>query len=485
MTTDEKPKRRIGELLIEEGLITEAQVQEALKQARQRGGKTVENLIALRYLDPHSFLKFLSKQPGVASIDLLSYTIPVDVLGLIPAKFALEHEILPIDKMGRDLTVAMACPLDSKTINELKEMTGLNVRPLLVSMKDTQAALQHYYSPRKKAVFEINEKFDHSVSAVAKKLADKKKAGKETAPAETAATPEPAGAASDARPSKELLDQVESALTFESITHLVRDVSSLPALPETVSCARQAMDDPDTSAQDVAAIIRRDPGVSAKLISLANSSAYGFVRRVDTVELATALLGLREVYSVVLSAAVIDHFEDSKHFDYKGFWKRSMLCATAAHAIGKSCGYQAKGLFTAGLLHDLGRAVLAEIAPKRYGALDHSLPDKVLIEEENRVFGIAHPEVGYVLATYWELPVEIAEAIRFHQHPGQASQAQDVVAVVGLAALITDAYGRVTKENVGQLIQECKEALRILNLSEKQFIKVLGETAAAMKKEQE
>jgi HD-like signal output (HDOD) protein len=389
-------RKRIGEMLVSEGVLSEAQLKEALGMQERGGGKIVENLIALGYLDPKTFANFLSKQPGMASINLLNYSIPQDIIKLIPAEVALRHELLPLDKMGRDLTVAMACPLDQVTLNKLQELTGLRVKPFLVSMGDIRVALARYYRPLGDPQV---MKLDGSPSA-----------------ARNAKPPDAALATA--------VQKAESGLHFEGIVGLVRKIHTLPALPETVSQVRDAMNDPNSTAGDIANILSRDPAIAAKVISLANSAAYGFSHRVDNIEMATRLLGLREIYSVVLSSAVIDYFAKAKFFDYKAFWKRSMIAATSARIVGKIYGKRtSSGLFAAGLLHDIGRVVLAEIAGDRYKKVDQTVQDAEVIAQESELLGIAHPEAGYILTDGWGLPPELTEAVRFHHDIGQAKAA--------------------------------------------------------------
>lgn len=447
-------KRLIGEMLVDEHIITRAQLDAALHVQKEKGGKLVETLIALEYLETRDFLRFLSRQPGVASIDLLNYTIPQEVTKLIPPEFALKHEILPIDKLGRDLTVGMACPLDSKTIKELEAITGLRVRPLLVSMSDIRVALNRYFGERPKQTMDI-----YKLQGVAPR---------------SAVAPEP----------MEVMEQVESAMTFEGIAHIVREIKSLPALPETIHEIRAAMEDPATDGNRIAHILQRDPSLSAKVISLANSSAYGFAHKVSTVDLAVSLLGLREIYAVVLASAVVDYFEESATFDYKKFWKRSMFCGAAARIIGRTTGLKnASALFSAGLIHDLGKLVLADFAPGRYAEVNQDLKDKEIMALENDLFGVAHPEVGYILAESWSLPEDLAQSIRWHADILSATDCRETVAAVGLAALMADAYGKITKDNVGALVRDCKVAMDILKMDDKQFIQVLGETAQAIRQE--
>ncbi len=440
---------RIGELLVQEGLITEDNLAEALRMQKEHGGKTVENLIALHHLTVSDFMGFISHQPGVASIELLNYAIPAEVIDLVPAEFAIKHELLPIDKMGSRLTVGMTCPLDEQTIAELEAITGLRVRPLLVSMHDLQVALKNYYKAPDKDPFAMTM--------------DDVPGARHVAPAQVA--------------------RVESALAFEQVLHLVRRVTSLPALPETVGRVRAAVEDPDSTVAEVAEIISVDPGLAAKCISLANSPAFGFVHRVESIDRAVSLLGMREIYGLVLSTAVIDYFDQKGAFDFRAFWKRSRACANVAHLVAKESGHEERGgAFASGLLHDIGRAVLAHVLPDGYAEVDQTLTDQTLIDEETRVFGVAHPEVGFVLAESWELPPEICETIRLHHNLDQARVAPERVAMVVLAANTVDVHAQLSRGNLDAqaYAASCHEALRILGLSESQLLNMLPRACEAV-----
>jgi len=446
---------RIGEMLVRAELITPGQLQEALEKQRSEGGKLVENLIGLGHLDSQAFVRFLSRQPGVASIDLLNYMIPADVIKLVERDFALKHEILPIDKMGRHLTVGMACPLDARTVAELEEKTGMKVRPLLVSTNDIRVALNNYYRADKGEVAQYSLDGDLKFGPPAKVV-----------------TP---GSAS--------ICLVESNIKFEKVVHLIRKISSLPALPETVSKVRAAMENPDTSTQALARVIGQDPVLAAKVVSLANSAAYAFSHKVDTIERATALLGLREVYSVVLASAVIEYFKEGAHFNHKEFWKRSMTCAMANKLIARVHRPRDAGsVFAAGLMHDIGRAVLAEIAPKQYMAIDQRMPEADVIAAENELFGLAHPEVGFLLADGWGLPDDIKEPIRFHHDAQRAQSAPDLVAITALGAAIADAMTREGSDRAA-LEESVATLLDTLALTGQQLAEICAATREAMEAE--
>ncbi len=413
-------KKRIGEMLVDAGIVTPEQIKEALVVQKRDGGKTGEILVSLGYMDVKTFSDFLAKQPGIASIDISNYEISRDLLVVIPKEFAIEHEVIPIDKLGNLLTVGMACPLDTKTIEELENLTKLRIKALLCALEDIQAVIGRYY-----------------------------KSGEEALPE---------------KPPGDSLKHLESTLKLENVGVLIREIGALPTLPDTVHRVQAAMEDPDVSIHDVVDIVQNDPPVAARILSVANSAAYGFPNRVDSVSLAATLLGLHETYLLVLSSAVVNTFEKSAQFDYRRFWHESMACAQLATVIAQNCGQgRNTGVFAAALLHDIGRVALWEAAPQRYAKVDSNLRNSDLIEAEQKALGIAHPEAGYELTSNWGLPAEITEPVRFHHTFQYAEKARELTAVVGAAATFTDmAFDKQFDEDT--VARSCGEALAFLGL---------------------
>ncbi|MBL7646653.1 MAG: HDOD domain-containing protein [Candidatus Hydrogenedentes bacterium] len=425
----------IGERLIEEGMITPEQLEEALQQQKRSGTKIVATLIALGHLTQADFLKFLARQPGIASIHLSGYSIPAPVLQLVPAEFARKHEVVPMDTMGSVLTVGMAFPLDASVIRDLEALTKLRVKALLVVPEAIQVALDKYYPAP--GVHSSGTK-DWSVTASV--------------------------------PSTSTLREVAASLTIDGVMALVRGVSSLPAMPETVQRVQEAVANPDLGASDVAEILKRDPGLSAKIISLANAPVHGIRHRIDSIEAATAMLGLREVYTVAVAAAVVDRLASAPNFDYRAHWRRSGLCGSLAKILARASGINfGSGVYAAGLLHDIGRAVFAEVTPVPYGALQHQVPDEVLVEAEQNAFGISHPEVGYIVAENWALPAPIGACIRFHHQPERARDFPDLVRLVALASQLADHL------EMPELVplSRCTDSARTFGMEEHQLTGIL------------
>jgi len=414
---------KIGESLKLQGLVTEDQVSEALAEQKREGGKLVETLIRLGHIDIKSVVNFLARQPGIASVELFNYEIPREVVNLVPRSFAIEHEVFPLDRIGKLLTVGMAFPLDINTVQELEDLTGLRVRRVLCSANDIRVAIDQYYPP------------DPQRQPVA---------GEE-------------GEADIAR--------VETGLKLGSAAHLIRQLEHLPPLPDTVEKVRKAVQDPEVSIREVAAIVREDPAIAAKLLSVVNSAAFGFNRTVDSVDLAASLLGLKDTYMIVMSAAVPDLFDKNPDFDYRRFWATAQAAARTATAIAKQRGEtRTTGYYSAALLHDIGRLALVEVAPQQYAHVDSSLYGRDLIESEAAQMGLTHTEAGYLLAESWELPPELSEPIRFHHNLDLAAQRRAMVATVQLASTI-EATRQLPEEEVRAAIEACSAAVELLDLS--------------------
>ncbi len=435
-------RKRVGELLIEDKLITEEQLKDALELQAEKGGKTFQVLISLGYLDKNDLHEFLSRQSGVAAIALANYEIPKDIVTLIPAIIAKENLVLPIDKLGKLLTVAMACPLDEATIAALEEATGLRVKPMLARLEDIDAAIERYY-PSKEAM------------------------EKRQAASFSFAMPEPEKKAS------KLPVPPKNELT-ERLTRL----DSLPTFSDAANKLTKAVEESEKSIREIAKILGKTPSVSSRILSVANISAYGMPERVTSIELASALLGVDGVCDVITDYKLSGAVRDSGSFDQKLFHRDAVLCASASRELAASCNGNLSGVaYTAGLLHDLGRLALAECYPDHYARLDQTLCGKKLLEAEKQVLGMDHSEAGYLLAREWRLPVEICLSLRFHHDPASAKESEQIVALVALASLMTEFS--INQENGGKAEPfSSKEMLKKLGLDEAAAVRIFGGDSA-------
>src|SRR3989441_1341534 len=136
---------RLGELLTKASLITQDQLKEALRSQKESGGKLGETLIKLGFVSEEEITECLSQQFGVPSINLSHFEIDGSVIKLIPADVARKYNILPVNKTGATITIAMADPTNVFAMDDIKFMTGYNVEPVVASELGIKAAIDNYY----------------------------------------------------------------------------------------------------------------------------------------------------------------------------------------------------------------------------------------------------------------------------------------------------------------------------------------------------
>ncbi|MDI6744492.1 MAG: type IV-A pilus assembly ATPase PilB [Thermodesulfovibrionales bacterium] len=136
---------KLGQILITSGIITEAQLNEALTMQKKGGGRIGTSLVKLGHITEDKLVTFLSKQYGMAAIDLAEYKIDPAVLKLIPADMAKKYMIMPLTRIGATLTVAMADPSNVFVVDDIKFMTGYNVEVVIATESALINAITTYY----------------------------------------------------------------------------------------------------------------------------------------------------------------------------------------------------------------------------------------------------------------------------------------------------------------------------------------------------
>ena len=136
---------RLGELLIKRNYITPEQLKRALEEQKMKGGRLESNLIRLGYIKEDELLSFLSAQYRVPSVKISKMEVNPNVIKLVPSSLSKKYFILPINRVGPKLTLAMADPSNIVVIDEIKFMTGFNVEPVVASETEIIDAIKKYY----------------------------------------------------------------------------------------------------------------------------------------------------------------------------------------------------------------------------------------------------------------------------------------------------------------------------------------------------
>jgi len=138
-------RKKLGEMLIEEGIITEEQLNTALEEQRKQGNRIGTNLINLGMATSQQITELLGKQYQVPSIDLSAQKIDPAILELIPPEVAMKYQLIPVKKQGKSLTLAMANPMDVFAIDDVRFTTGLRITPMVCAELLIKEHLDKYY----------------------------------------------------------------------------------------------------------------------------------------------------------------------------------------------------------------------------------------------------------------------------------------------------------------------------------------------------
>lgn len=212
---------------------------------------------------------------------------------------------------------------------------------------------------------------------------------------------------------------------------LLPRLQTLPSLPGIYAGILAEVRSPHASIRRVARMVGRDIAMSAKVLQLVNSAFFGLPRRVVSAEEAVALLGLETVKALALTAGIFDQFDPARirGVDLQPLWDHSLETGLTARTIARFEGLGApveEAAFTAGVLHDLGKLILAQNLPIEYAGIIARVPPGATCawEAEQAVFGSSHAEVGAYLIGLWGLAEEVVAAVAGHHRspaaPGAA-----------------------------------------------------------------
>jgi len=221
------------------------------------------------------------------------------------------------------------------------------------------------------------------------------------------------------------------AAAEKKIKLIINRIHNLPTPPIVFTQVNKVLNNPNTSAYQIGAIISEDPALTAKVLKLTNSAFYGNPRTITSVKQAIIILGLDVVRSLVLSASVFEMFSKKYKIDKEyldSFWRHSLSVAFMARIISRMKNFpsflEAEESFSAGLLHDIGKLVIFAHLPDEFHEISRALNENTerhISEIEDEFLGFDHSLVGSYLAQKWNLPEELAVAIRYHHCPDEAN----------------------------------------------------------------
>ena len=137
--------KQLGELLVDAGLITRDQLNHGLEVQKDKGGLIGQVIVDLRYVSEEAIAQAITAQYGFPYLPLENYEIDPEVVKIVPKNVAIQYCLIPVDKIGNNLTIAMANPLNNQAVEDITLVSGLYVQLFVSTASDIRKAIEKYY----------------------------------------------------------------------------------------------------------------------------------------------------------------------------------------------------------------------------------------------------------------------------------------------------------------------------------------------------
>jgi len=203
---------------------------------------------------------------------------------------------------------------------------------------------------------------------------------------------------------------------------ILKSITNIPAFPAAALKVMKLIDDPDFSLTDVVDVVQYDQAIAANILRICNSAYFGLRYKVETVRDAVMRLGQVNVIRAVQAAGVSRFYKNKKGYglDATKLWEHSVGVALMSQILSRrfyNC--DDSRLYTTALLHDIGKVVMGEFVDKSFLKIYDLVTTRGIsfLDAEEEVIGINHADLGGKIATQWNFPADMRDAIMYHHRP--------------------------------------------------------------------
>lgn len=230
----------------------------------------------------------------------------------------------------------------------------------------------------------------------------------------------------------------------EYLDKIMAKVDAFPSIPGSTVKLLKMLEDADTPVQEIEDVLRLDPGMTANVLKITNSAYFGLSSKVGSVRRAVMMLGMNKIRQLVVAScvgAVMDGPIPGYDLPAGELWRHSIAVSVAAEGLSRELKLKgSEDIFTAALVHDVGKLVLGQFIQEDLTAVEAAAGSDVSFEmAEKEVLGIDHAEIGARILAQWSLPEDLVHAVRWHHDPERAdgtNRTTDVVHVANVLCLM-------------------------------------------------
>jgi len=264
----------------------------------------------------------------------------------------------------------------------------------------------------------------------------------------------------------------------EKVLAAIKAADALPTIPAVAINVLRLAQDPRVSIEKLAEVIEKDPALAAKTLRFANSAYYGTTKPIINLPQALVRIGVRSAKMLALSFSLIGACNKvgAVDYDFSVLWQRSLTTSVAARRIAsRSVRQQADACFIAALLADIGCPILARTFPREYRLLERSVTfgQKDLHEIEERLLGIAHPQVSQVVLSSWKLPKTLCDAVAAHHDLTSLSRDSEAFTIAAVVMASSDLADIILRGPSPERLTRLAAAFRTYFSYEARHIEVL------------
>jgi putative nucleotidyltransferase with HDIG domain len=223
-------------------------------------------------------------------------------------------------------------------------------------------------------------------------------------------------------------------------------IPDIPTLPNIVFKVNKMLEDYDVPIKELSAILEKDQAMVTKILKLVNSSFYGFRSRIHSISHAVVILGFNTVRNALVSVSIIKAFsrkEPGAGFDITDFWKHSIGVAVTSRYLSEQSKLDSPDdCFVAGLLHDIGKVILAQHFTELFDRVWESVKGdgRSFYEAEQELLPVNHAQIGGYLTKKWQFPDALIDSIAYHHAIGKSVSGLNQLLIVHTADNIVNTY---------------------------------------------